>query len=102
MWWYSWLLSLFGITEYLGMVACIMHCCLICNDKIVNLHFLNFRNLHAAIGAYYDFEMPSGKIPSMSFMQDVTIGEGEAVPPDTEFLKTWRIKNNGSFCEKRA
>ena len=58
------------------------------------------RNLHAAIGAYYDFEMPSMKTPMMTFISDVTIGEGEAVPPDTEFIKTWRIKNNGMhlFC----
>nr|CAB3256067.1 uncharacterized protein C6orf106 homolog [Phallusia mammillata] len=52
-------------------------------------------NLHAAIGAYYDFETPVGKLPSMAFVRDVTIGEGEAVPPDTEFLKTWRLHNNG-------
>ncbi|MEQ2174452.1 hypothetical protein GOODEAATRI_008143, partial [Goodea atripinnis] len=37
----------------------------------------------AAIGAYYDFESPSVNTPSMSFVEDVTIGEGESVPPDT-------------------
>ncbi|CAK8679978.1 unnamed protein product [Clavelina lepadiformis] len=52
-------------------------------------------NLHAAIGAYYDFEMPTMKTPSMSFVRDITIGEGEAVPPDTSFIKTWRIQNTG-------
>lgn len=54
-----------------------------------------YRNLHAAIGAYYDFETPVGKLPAMAFVRDVTIGEGEAVPPDTDFLKTWRLQNNG-------
>ena len=39
--------------------------------------------------------MPSEKTPAMSFISDVTIGEGEAVPPNTEFLKTWRIQNSG-------
>lgn len=31
----------------------------------------------------------------MSFVRDVTIGEGESVPPDTPFTKTWRIQNTG-------
>ncbi|KAG7254947.1 hypothetical protein CRUP_013878 [Coryphaenoides rupestris] len=52
-------------------------------------------NLQAAIGAYYDFESPNVNAPSMSFMEDVTIGEGESVPPDTPFTKTWRIQNTG-------
>ncbi|CAH2221375.1 ILRUN isoform X3 [Pelobates cultripes] len=50
-------------------------------------------NLQAAIGAYYDFESPSVTVPCMSFVEDVTIGEGESVPPDTQFTKTWRIQN---------
>ncbi|XP_072134640.1 protein ILRUN isoform X3 [Mobula birostris] len=32
----------------------------------------------------------------MSFVEDVTIGEGESVPPDTQFTKTWRIQNTGT------
>ncbi|XP_048878247.1 protein ILRUN-like isoform X2 [Brienomyrus brachyistius] len=50
-------------------------------------------NLQAAVGAYYDFESPNINAPSMSFVEDVTIGEGESVPPDTQFTKTWRIQN---------
>ncbi|XP_037535250.1 protein ILRUN [Nematolebias whitei] len=53
-------------------------------------------NLQAAIGAYYDFESPSVNTPSMSFVEDVTIGEGESIPPDTLFTKTWRIQNTGA------
>ncbi|CAG11834.1 unnamed protein product [Tetraodon nigroviridis] len=53
-------------------------------------------NLQAAIGAYYDFESPIANTPSMSFVEDVTIGEGESVPPDTPFTKTWRIQNTGT------
>ncbi|XP_074749853.1 protein ILRUN isoform X1 [Strix uralensis] len=54
------------------------------------------RNLQAAIGAYYDFESPNINVPSMSFVEDVTIGEGESIPPDTQFTKTWRIQNTGT------
>ena len=54
------------------------------------------RNLQAAIGAYYDCESPNINTPSMSFVEDVTIGEGESVPPDTPFTKTWRIQNTGT------
>ncbi|KAF5929622.1 hypothetical protein HPG69_002343 [Diceros bicornis minor] len=54
------------------------------------------RNLQAAIGAYYDFESPNINVPSMSFVEDVTIGEGESIPPDTQFIKTWRIQNSGT------
>uniref|UniRef100_A0A8D2B269 Nbr1 FW domain-containing protein n=1 Tax=Sciurus vulgaris TaxID=55149 RepID=A0A8D2B269_SCIVU len=50
----------------------------------------------SAIGAYYDFESPNISVPSMSFVEDVTIGEGESIPPDTQFIKTWRIQNSGA------
>ena len=33
----------------------------------------------------------------MSFIRDVTIGEGESVQPNTSFVKTWRIQNNGKI-----
>lgn len=56
------------------------------------------RNLQAAIGAYYDFESPNIAAPCMSFVRDVTIGEGESVPPDTPFTKTWRIQNTGQLA----
>ncbi|XP_072171711.1 protein ILRUN-like [Diadema setosum] len=59
---------------------------------------MNNWNLQAAIGSYYDIEanMPIQKLPSMTFVQDVTIGEGESVPPCTEFTKTWRVRNPSS------
>lgn len=63
---------------------CATQCCPFC-----------FRNLQAAIGAYYDFESPNINAPGMSLVKDVTIGEGESVPPDTLFTKTWRIQNTG-------
>lgn len=55
--------------------------------------------LQAAVGAYYDFNSPQDKLPSMAFIRDVTIGEGESVPPNTAFVKTWRIQNNGKNLE---
>ena len=33
----------------------------------------------------------------MAFVGDVTIGEGESVPPNTTFVKTWRLQNNGNY-----
>ncbi|CAF4329831.1 unnamed protein product [Rotaria socialis] len=53
-------------------------------------------NLNEAILAYYDAEMPTDKLPQMRFIADVTVGEGEAIPPSTRFVKTWRIENSGS------
>lgn len=64
---------------------------------LICLYLCLIRNLQAAIGAYYDFESPNINTPSMSFVEDVTIGEGESVPPDTQFTKTWRIQNTGEF-----
>lgn len=54
-------------------------------------------NLQSAIGAYYDFEGgPLLRCPSMSLVSDVTVGEGEAIPPSTAFVKSWKIRNNGN------
>ena len=54
-----------------------------------------FRNLQAAIGAYYDYEQPTTKMPCCGLVGDVTIGEGESVSPSTQFVKTWRVRNSG-------
>ena len=32
----------------------------------------------------------------MSVIEDTTVGNGEAVTPDTPFVKTWRLRNTGS------
>ena len=65
---------------------------------------ITHRNLQAAIGAFYDYQSTNqlpGNVatnqPSMKFVQDVTIGEGESVPPETQFVKPWRIQNSGLF-----
>ncbi|XP_076351283.1 protein ILRUN-like [Tachypleus tridentatus] len=56
---------------------------------------MNNWNLQAAVCSYFDFEAPLEKLPSMCFVKDVTIGEGEAVQPSTRFVKTWKIQNHG-------
>ena len=72
----------------------VMHIC----RHIMTMLFLHFRNLPAAVNSYYDYEQSSfSNLPSMSFVKDVTIGEGEAIPPNTNFVKTWRVKNTGKF-----
>ncbi|XP_052212015.1 protein ILRUN-like isoform X2 [Dreissena polymorpha] len=55
---------------------------------------MNNWNLQAAICSYYDYQ-PSERLPKLTFLKDVTIGEGEAVPPNTTFTKTWKLGNSG-------
>lgn len=59
--------------------------------------FFLFRNLQAAVCSYFDFDSPKDKLPKMAFVRDVTIGEGEAVPPNMKFIKTWKIQNPSNF-----
>lgn len=56
---------------------------------------MNNWNLQAAVCAYFDFDSPKCTVPKMSFVRDVTIGEGEAVPPNMKFMKIWKIQNPG-------
>lgn len=57
---------------------------------------MNNWNLQAAVCSYFDIETPKENGPSMTLVKDVTIGDGEAVPPNTRFVKTWRIQNTGA------
>ena len=48
--------------------------------------------------AYFDLEASAQaqqSPPKMTFVKDVTIGEGESVPPSTAFTKTWCVQNTG-------
>jgi len=56
---------------------------------------MNNWNLQEAVCAYFDLEAPGGHLPLMTLVRDVTIGEGEAIPPNTHFIKTWRVHNAG-------
>ncbi|CAJ0947041.1 unnamed protein product, partial [Mesorhabditis belari] len=62
-------------------------------------------NLQSALGAFYDYGISNNahllaetniSLMSMGLVKDVTIGEGESVPPNTRFTKTWRVRNTGS------
>ncbi|VDN51592.1 unnamed protein product [Dracunculus medinensis] len=68
---------------------------------------MNNWNLQEAVGSYYDYgangmtgcpPQYTTHLPSMLFIKDITIGEGESVPPSTRFTKTWRVKNTGAEC----
>lgn len=41
------------------------------------------RNLQAAVGCYFDFNAGQQKLPSMKIVADITVGEGEAVAPNS-------------------
>lgn len=53
-------------------------------------------NLQEAVSAWMDVHHPRNNPLAMRFVQDITIGEGESVPPSTRFTKTWRIRNTGA------
>ncbi|XP_034184793.1 protein ILRUN [Osmia lignaria lignaria] len=58
---------------------------------------MNNWNLQAAVCSYLDFESPvQNKFPCMTLICDSTIGEGEAIPPLTNFRKSWHIQNSGT------
>jgi hypothetical protein len=84
-----------GLVFHNSLPVCLLEMNIVSSNLMLVFPLLCCRNLQAAICAYYDYEQPSIKIPQMAFVQDVTIGEGESVPPNTPFVKTWRIKNCG-------
>ena len=56
---------------------------------------MNQWNVQAAVCSYFDLETVNSSLPGMVFLKDVTIGEGESIPPNTTFVKTWRVQNPG-------
>ncbi len=53
------------------------------------------------MGAFYDYGAPGDiPLPNMEFVKDVTIGEGESVPPNTEFTKVWKVRNSGKIATR--
>lgn len=60
----------------------------------------NAWSLQPALASFFDsggsVAVHSQETPLYAeFVCDVTIGEGEEIPPGTEFAKTWRLRNNG-------
>lgn len=51
-------------------------------------------NLQTAVGCYFDF-MAFSRLPSMKFLNDLTIGKDEKVTPNTPFKQSWLLQNNG-------
>jgi len=60
---------------------------------------MNNWNLQEAVGAYFDLQSgpaPLLPTPCLLLLEDASAGAGsESVPPDTEFVKTWHVKNGG-------
>ena len=63
-------------------------------SQVVTSSSLIYRNLQAAVGAYYDFYGPV-TIPTMT-AKDVTLSPGQRVPPNTALSKIWRVTNTGT------
>jgi len=57
---------------------------------------MNQWNVQSAVCSYFDLETGNARLPGMALVRDVTVGEGESIPPNTRFVKTWRVKNTGS------
>jgi len=55
---------------------------------------MNNWNLQAAVGCYIDY-VSSVRNPSMKVLKSCTVGEGEAVTPNTPFTVSWLVQNNG-------
>lgn len=62
------------------------------NDQLVNESSFGYHHQHRL----------AAEIPEMQFVCDITIGEGESVAPNTNFLKTWRIKNTGIYLKTHS
>ncbi|GMT06695.1 hypothetical protein PENTCL1PPCAC_28869 [Pristionchus entomophagus] len=80
----------------------------VCGDLTISpetCHFfldMSNWNIQTALGNYYDYGSANNvsnvfeaAALNMQLVNDVTIGEGEAIPPNTRFTKTWRVRNNG-------
>ncbi|EEB11508.1 chromosome 6 open reading frame 106, isoform A, putative [Pediculus humanus corporis] len=56
---------------------------------------MNNWNLQAAVGSYFDINS-SHKLPSMILTKDVAVAKGDGISPNTKFIKSWYIQNNGN------
>lgn len=58
-------------------------------------------NLQAAIMSYFDYgggqqgvsSNVMATMPEAELVDDVTVGDGEDIPPNVVFQKTWRLRN---------
>uniref|UniRef100_A0A182PFX6 N_BRCA1_IG domain-containing protein n=1 Tax=Anopheles epiroticus TaxID=199890 RepID=A0A182PFX6_9DIPT len=54
-------------------------------------------NLQAAVGCYFDY-MAQNRQPSMRLLNDLTVGKGEKITPNTAIKLTWLLQNNGDVA----
>ena len=59
------------------------------------------RNLQAALNGWFEYG-GAVVLPQARFVLDITIGEGESVPPNNQFTKTWRIGKSTLASHVRA
>ncbi|XP_063690138.1 protein ILRUN-like [Bolinopsis microptera] len=52
-------------------------------------------DIQEALSSYTEVNREGNKLLAMSFVKDMTFGEGESVPPNSTFTKVWRIRNSG-------
>eukprot|EP00794_Sanderia_malayensis_P018053 gene18053-19862_t len=57
--------------------------------------YLEMANWSGALCAYYDIMNSADHMASMKLIEDYPMKEGQSVTPNTSFLKTWKIKNDG-------
>ncbi len=57
-------------------------------------YLLHKRNLQAAVGAYCDFCGNNVTLPQMSVVDETPVC---TVPPNSNFTKTWKLKNSGMW-----
>lgn len=89
-----------GTTDHQTLIE--QFCTVVPCDAPAAEFFLEANNwdLAGAVGSYLDQGGSAGifrttQLPQCEFVCDVTIGEGEEIPPGAWFTKTWRIRNSG-------
>lgn len=98
------LLSMFAIMNTSEREALVEQFCAVAPhaDRPTAQFFLEANNwtLQAAIASFFENGAVNLQLqrrnPVAEFVCDVTIGEGESVPPHTRFEKTWRLRNAGA------
>ena len=45
---------------------------------------MNQWNVQSAVCSYFDLETGNARLPGMTLVRDVTVGEGESIPPNTQ------------------
>uniref|UniRef100_A0A182VBN1 N_BRCA1_IG domain-containing protein n=1 Tax=Anopheles merus TaxID=30066 RepID=A0A182VBN1_ANOME len=76
------------LTQFSSMVT---------TDKEELIHQFQSIGENAAVGCYFDF-MAQNRQPSMKLLNDITVGKGEKITPNTAIKLTWLLQNNGEVA----